>query len=178
MSLTKEQKATEISLIAEKLNNNLAVYVTDYMGLNVQAMGALRQGFRKSGVEYRVVKNTLLRCAMQECGGYEELFDFLRGPTAIALSNEPSTAARVIKEFRKSSDSDLPSLKAAYVEGAIFDGDNLDVLVRLKSRDEILGEVIALLLSPASTIASAIQAPGGTLLAILETLQEKGKEEA
>lgn len=174
MSLTKEQKAAEIDLIAEKLDKNQAVYLTDFMGLDVEAMGSLRQKFRDSGIEYRVVKNTLLRCAMEEKGGYEGLFDFLHGPTAIALTNEPSAPARVIKDFKKTSDSEQPSLKAAYVDGAIFGGEQIDVLARLKSRDEILGDVISLLLSPAATIASAIQAPGGTLVGQLENWPEPG----
>ena len=172
MALTREEKATEIDLIAEELEKNLAVYLTDYMGLNVEAMGNLRQKFRESGIVYRVVKNTLLRCAMEKNGGYEGLFEYLHGATAVALANEPSMPARVIKEFKKGSDSDLPGLRAAFVDGAVFDGEQIDVLAKLKSRDEILGDVIGLLLSPASSLASAIQAPGGTLQAILESLQE------
>lgn len=175
MSLTREQKSAEIDLIAEKLDNNLAVYLTDFMGLDVEAMSSLRQKFRESGIEYRVVKNTLLRCAMEEKGGYEELFDFLHGPTAIALTNEPSTPARVIKDFRKSLESDRPELKAAFVDGAVFDGKQIDALARLKSRDELLGEVVSLLLAPATTIAGAIQSPGSTLVAILDNLQEQDK---
>jgi len=173
MSLTKAEKAAEIDLIAEKLSSHLAVYLTDFVGLDVEGMSHLRRKFRASGIEYRVVKNTLLRCAMEEKGGYEELFEFLHGPTAIALTNEPSSPARVIRDFRKTSDSGRPELKAAFVDGAVFGGEQLDMLARLKSRDEILGDVIALLLSPTATLAGAVQAPGGTLLGILESLQER-----
>ena len=173
MSLAKEQKSVEISFIVERLEENPAVYLTDFMGLDVVAMGALRDRFRKSGVEYRVVKNTLLRRAMEQIGGYEPLMDTLHGPTAIALSTEPSAAARVINEFKKSQNSTLPELKAAYIDGAFFTSDQLDVLASLKSREELLGEVVTLLLSPASNVMSAIGAPGSALAGILEVLQEK-----
>ncbi len=173
MPLTKEQKGEEITFVTEKLGNNPTVYLTDYKGLDVAAMNALRDRFRASGVEYRVVKNTLLRRAMEEVGGYEPLFDHLHGPTALALSTEPSAAARVIKEFHKNSVSTLPELKVAYIDGAIFAGDQIDTLAKLKSREELLGEVVALLLSPASTVVSAIQAPGSTFVGLLKALQEK-----
>lgn len=173
MPLTKEQKGSEITFITKKLEENPAVYVTDYKGLDVAAMGALRGRFRGSNVEYRVVKNTLLRRAMENIGGYEALLDHLNGPTAVALSTEPSAAARVIRDFKKNADSTLPELKAAYIDGAIYAGDQLDELAGLKSREELLGEVVTLLLSPSSTVVSAIQGPGSALAGILKALQEK-----
>lgn len=175
MPLTREQKAEEVTVVTGRLQDNPAVYITDYKGLKVEEVNDLRQRFRESGVEYRVVKNTLLRRAMEDVGGYEDLFTHLHGPTAVAFSTEPAAAARVIKDFTKDTRLAFPTLKVAYVDGAVFAGDQLDALASLKSKDEIVGGVVGLLLSPISNVIGAVQAPGGTLVAILEAIQDKGE---
>ncbi|MCY4673646.1 MAG: 50S ribosomal protein L10 [Bacteroidetes bacterium] len=173
MPVTKAQKIEEVALLTEKLEDNPSVYVTDYKGLDVAEISGLRQVLRDAGVEYRVVKNTLLKRAMENTGGYDVAFDHLYGPTAIAISVEPSAAARAIKAFRKSSGQPLPALKAAVIDGVLFEGEQIDVLASLKSKDELLGEVVTLLLSPIQNVISAVESPGSNLLAILETLQER-----
>lgn len=173
MPVTKAQKKEEVALLTEKLGDKPSVYITDYKGLDVAEISGLRQVLRDAGVEYRVVKNTLLKRAMESTGGYEVAFDHLRGPTAIAISVEPSAAARAIKAFRKSSGQPLPELKAAVVDGVLFEGEQIDVLASLKSKDELLGEVVTLLLSPIQNVISAVESPGSSLLAILEALQER-----
>lgn len=175
MPLTREQKTEEVTVVTGRLQDNTAVYITDYKGLKVEEVNDLRQRFRESGVEYRVVKNTLLRRAMEDVGGYDDLFTHLHGPTAVAFSTEPAAAARVIKNFTEDTQLELPTLKVAYVDGAVFAGDQLDSLASLKSRDEIVGDIVGLLLSPISNIIGAVQAPGGTLVAILEAMQDKGE---
>ncbi len=176
MPLTKEQKAAAVQDISGKLDAVPALYLTDYKGLTVDQVNDLRRRFRDSGVEYKVVKNTLLRLAMEELGGYEGLFDHLHGPTAVALSAEPAAPARVIKDFTKDTKLELPELKAAFVDGAIFSADQIDALAALKSKDELIGDIIGLLLSPMTNVVGALQAPGSTLAAILQVLQEEQEE--
>lgn len=173
MSVTRTQKEEIVALITEKLAGHPSVYVTDYKGLNVEEVSQLRQILREAGVEYRVVKNTLLKRAMKNTGGYDAAFDYLSGPTAVAISAEPSAAARAIKMFRGKSNQTLPQLRAAIVDGTLFEGDQIDALVTLKSKDELLGEVVTLLLSPVQNVVSAIQSRGPNLLAILESLQKR-----
>lgn len=171
MPLTKEQKAAAVEVITGKLEAAPALYLTDYKGLNVEQVNDLRRRFRDSGVEYKVVKNTLLRLAMENLGGYEELFDHLHGPTAMALSEEPAAPARVIKDYTQDTKLDLPALKAAYVDGAVYSGDQIDALAALKSKAELISDIIGLLLSPMTNVVGALQAPGSNLAAILEAIQ-------
>ncbi len=176
MSVTRAQKEEVVSSLTEKLEDNPSVYVTDYKGLNVEEVSQLRQILREAGVEYRVVKNTLLKRAMQSTGGYESAFDYLRGPTAIAISMEPSAAARAIKDFRKQSDQSLPELKAAIVDGVLFEGDQIDTLASLRSKDELLGDVVTLFLSPIRTVVSLVESQGSSILAILESLKNRQED--
>ncbi len=175
MPLTREQKAAEVAAVTEMLNDSTAVYLTDFMGLNVEQLNQLRGEFHQSGVQYRVVKNTLLRIALEEIGGYEGLYEHLSGPSAVAFCADPSAAARVIKRFKIDTSQLLPALKVAYVDGAVFAGDQIEALAALKSKEELLGDVVELLLSPLTNIAGAIQTPGATLAAILETLHKEAQ---
>lgn len=172
MPLTKEQKATHIDSITEKLEGASAVYLTNYSGLTVEKVNDLRVRFRKAGVEYRVLKNTLVRKSMEGLGGYEDLFDHLHGPTAFAFSEEPAAPARVIRDYLKDTKSELPEFKAAYVDGAIYAGDSLEALANLKSKDELIGDVIGLLLSPMTNVVGALQAQGGNIVGALKTIAE------
>ncbi len=172
MSLTREQKASQIAQVVAQLDRAKAVYLTDYKGLNVDQVNDLRNRFRASGVEYRVVKNTLLRRALEQVGGYEGLYEYLHGPTAAAFSGEPSAAARVIKEFVKMTPIRAPELKAAFVDGSLYGGAEIDALASLKSRDDLLGDILGLLQSPICSIAGAVQAPGSTLASLLVAMQE------
>ncbi len=173
MPVTRAQKEEEVAFLTERLKEKPSVYVTDYKGLNVEEVSQLRQVLREAGVEYRVVKNTLLKRAMEGTGGYDDAVDYLSGPTAVAISVEPSAAARAIKLFRKKNDQDLPKLKAAIVDGVLFEGDQIDTLASLKSKEELLGEVVTLLLSPVQNIVSAIESQGSHLIAILNSLQDR-----
>ncbi len=175
MPVTRAQKEEVVALLSEKLEETPSVYVTDYKGLNVEEVGQLRQILREAGVEYRVVKNTLLKRAMQSTGGYDAAFDYLSGPTAVAISVEPSAAARAIKTFRKKSNQNLPELRAAIVDGVLYEGNQIDVLASLKSKEELLGEVVTLLLSPIQNVVSALESQGSSLMAILEALQNRNE---
>ena len=176
MALTKEQKTEEIAEVTALLEDAGTVYLTDYMGLDVERVNELRARFYESEVKYRVVKNTLLRKALENFDAYEGLYEYLKGPTAVAFSSDPSTAARVIKRFKVDTSSEMPVVKAAYVEGAIYAGDQIDVLASLKSKDELLGDIAGLLLSPMANVVGALQAPGGAIAAIVEALQDRDDE--
>ncbi len=173
MPLTKEQKATAVEAITGQLEAAPMLYLTDYKGLNVEQANDLRRRFREAGVGYKVVKNTLLRLAMEGIGGYDELYDHLSGPTAIALSEEPAAPARVIKTFTQDTRQTLPELKVAYIDGDIYQADQLDVLASLKSKNELIGDIVGLLMAPITNVVGALQAPGSNLLAILQTISEK-----
>ncbi len=173
MPLTKQQKSVAVDEIVGKLEGVPTIYLTNFQGLTVAEANDLRTRFRDAGVEFKVVKNTLLRQAMERLGGYDGLFDELHGPTAVAFSEEPAAPARVIKKFASTQDAKLPQLKGAFVDGAVFGADALDVLAALKSKDELIGDIVGLLLSPMSNIVGAINGQGSTLVAILQTLAER-----
>lgn len=172
MPLTKAEKALQIAEVVDQLDQAEAVYLTDYKGLKVGQVEDLRDRFRASGVRYRVVKNTLLKRALEQAGGYDGLLEYLHGPTAAAFSGEPASAARVIKEFVKANSSASLALKAAFVDGAVYSGEEIDTLASLKSRDEMLGDIAGQLLSPISNVVGAVQNPGATLASILVAMQD------
>jgi large subunit ribosomal protein L10 len=173
MAMTRAQKAEVVEALTEKLDQTPVIYLTDYAGLTVEQATELRNEFRKAGVEFRVIKNTLLKRAMESAGGYEEIFGALHGPTAVAFSEEPSAPARVIKKFLESSKLEIPSLKAAHVDGAVYQADALETLTKLKSKEEIIGDVIGLLLSPMTNVVGALQAQGSNLVGAIKTIAEK-----
>jgi large subunit ribosomal protein L10 len=172
MPLNRDEKVEAVAEIAEQIAGVNTIYLTDYAGLTVAQATKLRRAFRKAGIEFKVIKNTLLRRAMQDRGGYDELFDSLHGPTAVAMTNDPSSPAKVIKEFTR--DQPLPRFKAAYVDGAVFIGEHqLDALASLKSKDELISDILGLLLSPAANVVGAIQSQGSNLLGAIKTIAER-----
>ncbi len=174
MAMTKVQKAAAVEALSEKLAAAPTVYLTNYSGLTVDQANVLRGQLRAAGVDYKVVKNTFLRLAMERLGGYDELFDLLSGPTGVAFANEPAAPARVLKDFLKSTKLERPELKGAYVDGAIFGANALDELASLKSKDELIADIIGLLMSPAANVIGALQAQGGNLVGAIKTVAEKG----
>lgn len=173
MPLTKDQKSEIVAEIAGKLQGSTTVYLTNPVGLTVAQSNELRRRFREANIEFKVLKNTLVRLAMQRLGGYDEIFDQLNGPTGVAFAEEPAAPARVIKKFLDDNNTERPELKAAYVDGAVYGGGSLDVLTKLKSKQDLLGDIIGLLLSPAANIVGAITAPGNTLAAAVKTISER-----
>ncbi|GIV60464.1 50S ribosomal protein L10 [Rhodocaloribacter litoris] len=175
MALTREQKAVAVEALQEKLRATPTIYLTDYAGLTVEQANTLRNRFREAGVEFRVIKNTLLRLAMEKVGGYEELFDHLHGPTAVAFSEEPAAPARVIKRYLEETSLERPALKGAFVDGAVFHEDALEALAALKSKDELIGDILGLLLAPITNVVGGLQAQGGNLVGALKTIAERGE---
>ena len=175
MPLTRQQKRDAVAVIADDLQGANTVYLTDYAGLTVEQANTLRGAFFKADVRYKVLKNTLLRRAMENAEiDYSDLFEHLNGPTAVAFTNDPATPAKVIKKFL-GTDGKLPRLKGAYVDGAFFGPDALDALAALKSKDELISDIIGLLMAPATNIVGGLQAQGSTLLGAIKTISEKSE---
>ncbi|MFM8432114.1 MAG: 50S ribosomal protein L10 [Bacteroidota bacterium] len=173
--MKREEKDVIIGEIAELLAQYPNVYVTDTSALTVEKTNQLRRLCFSKGVKMLVAKNTLIRKAMerQEGGSYTDLFSSLKGTSALMFCETGNLPAKLIKEFRKSG-SEKPLIKGAYIDTAIFLGDNqLDTLAAIKSKNELIGDIIALLQSPARNVVSALQSSGGKLAGIVKTLSER-----
>jgi len=173
MPLTKQQKQEAVAKIAERLEAANTLYFTDAAGLSVADATTLRRAFREADIDFKVLKNTLLRRAMEDRGGYDAIFEYLHGPTAIAFSNEPALPAKVLQKFLKGRDKELPRLKAAFVDGAVFTGGQLDQLAALKGKDELIADILALLLSPIKNVVGAVSGQGSQLAGAIQTLAER-----
>ena len=171
----KEDKGQIIESLVEKINSYPHLYITDASGLNAENTSALRRLCFEKGIKLVVAKNTLLKKAFERAGGnYEDLYGVLKTPTAVMFSEEASTPAKLIKEFRKKKKLERPALKAAYVEESVYVGaEMLDTLVSIKSKNELIGDVLALLQSPAKNVLSALQSGKHILAGLVKTLQDK-----
>ncbi|MBT8258847.1 MAG: 50S ribosomal protein L10 [Bacteroidia bacterium] len=171
--MTREEKSQVIKELTAQLSDNTNIYLTDISGLNAGETSALRRACFKAGVKLSVVKNTLLEKAMEASEKeFGELPETLKGNTSVMYSETGNAPAKVIKAFRKKSEK--PLLKGAFIEEAIYVGDEqLNVLVDIKSKEELIGEIITILQSPAKNVISALQSGGGKLSGILKTLSEK-----
>ncbi|MCF4100978.1 50S ribosomal protein L10 [Gillisia sp. M10.2A] len=171
--MTREEKSLVIEDLTAQLTNNSIIYLADISGLNASSTSNLRRACFKANVKLAVVKNTLLAKAMEASDKeFGELPSVLKGNTSIMISETGNAPAKVIKEFRKKSP--IPLLKGAFVEEAIYVGDEyLDALVNIKSKEEVIGDIIGLLQSPAKNVVSALKSGGGKIAGILKTLSEK-----
>ena len=171
--MTREEKSQVIQDLTAQLADTNTIYLADISGLDAITTSNLRRACFKANVELSVVKNTLLSKAMEASDKeFGELQDVLKGNTSMLISEASNAPAKVIKEFRKKSEK--PLLKGAYVEEAVYVGDDqLDALVNIKSREELIGDIITLLQSPAKNVVSALQSGGNKLSGILKTLSEK-----
>jgi len=173
--MTKEQKNQEIADLVEELKSNEIFYLSDTSSLNAEATSALRRECFKAGIKMRVVKNTLLRKAMERVDGkdYSPLYEALHGNTAVMYAEVGNVPARLIKDFKKKHDE--PAFKAAFIQDDCYVGENqLDALVALKSKNELLGDIVGLLQSPAKNVISALQGSAGNKIAgLVKALEEK-----
>lgn len=171
--MTREEKANVIEDLTAQLSDNSTIYLADISGLNASLTSDLRRACFKANVKLSVVKNTLLAKAMEASDKeFGELPEVLKGNTSLMFSETGNGPAKLIKNFRKKSDR--PLLKGAFIEEAIFIGDDkLDTLVSIKSKEEIIGDIIGLLQSPAKNVISGLKSGGGKLAGILKTLSEK-----
>jgi large subunit ribosomal protein L10 len=171
--MTREEKSRVIEDLTAQLANSNVVYIADISNLNAETTSNLRRACFKAGIQLNVVKNTLLEKAMQASeNDYGDLPSILKGNTSILIAENGNAPAKIIKEFRKKSDK--PILKGAYIHQAVFIGDNqLDALVALKSKEEVIGEIIGILQSPAKNVVSALKSGGGKIAGIVKTLSER-----
>ena len=171
--MTKEQKAKEIQDLTDRLSSVKNLYLTDIAGLNAVQTTALRRACFKADIKLSVVKNTLLAKAMEASDkDFGNLQEVLKGNTSLMFSKVGNTPAKLIKTFRKKSEK--PLLKGAYIEEAIYIGDDqIDVLESIKSKEELIGEVITILQSPIKKVISAFQSGGSNISGILKTLSER-----
>ena len=171
--MTREEKSQVIEELTAQLAESSNFYLTDISGLNAVATSDLRRACFKANVRLAVVKNTLLEKAMEASDkDFGALPTTLKGNTSVMYSETGNAPAKVIKAFRKKSDK--PFLKGAYIEEAVYIGDDqLDMLVDIKSREELIVEIIGLLQSPAKNVVSALQSSGGKLSGIIKTLSQK-----
>jgi len=172
--MNREEKAQYIDDLAAELSAATILYLTDTADLTVETINNLRRRCFQSNISLKVVKNTLLKKAMDRVKGknYGELTTLLKGSTSIMISQEANAPARLIQEFRKKNQK--PILKGAYIEEAIFVGDNqLVTLESMKSKEELIGEIVGLLQSPAKNVLSGLKGAGGKIAGILKTLEER-----
>ncbi|MCM1290513.1 MAG: 50S ribosomal protein L10 [Prevotella sp.] len=172
--MKKEDKALIIEMIGNTLAEYSCVYLTQTAGLNAEKTSALRRACFKDGVKMLCVKNTLLKKALEASEvDYSELYDLLHGETTLLLSNTGNAPAKLIKKFRDKNDT-LPMLKGAYVEETVYVGEEqLETLANIKSKNELIADVIALLQSPAKNVVSALQSGATKLHGVLETLSNR-----
>ncbi len=170
--MKKEDKQKIIQKIADNLQEYENFYLTDIATLDAAKTSTLRRECSKQEIKLMVVKNTLLQKALESLdGNYDELYPILKGNTAIMFSNVANAPAKLIDKYKKEK---IPALKGAYVQESFFIGaETLPTLVNIKSKTEVIGDVIALLQSPAKNVISALQSGGSLLHGVLQTLSEK-----
>jgi large subunit ribosomal protein L10 len=173
--MTRDEKAKVIDNLAQEISKAKHFYLTDISALNAEDTSKLRRKCFERDIRLVVVKNTLLKKALEKCEGqYDELYSVLKDSTSIMFTETSSAPAKLIKEFRKTHKR--PLLKAAFVEESIYIGDTqLESLSSIKSKEELIGDIIAILQSPAKNVISALQSGGNNLAGIIKTLSEKNK---
>jgi len=172
--MTREEKNQAIADLVTEVSAAPVVYLAETSALDAETTSSLRRMCFKNDIKLKVVKNTLLKRAMDEVEGrdFSPLYEALKGNTTLMLGNVGNGPAKLIKEFRKKHDK--PVLKGAYVEEECYLGDDqLNALSEIKSKDELLGELIGLLQSPAKNLVSALKSGGGTIAGLVKTLSER-----
>ena len=175
--MTKEQKNEVIEALKEKFSQYNNFYVTNTESLSVDQIGKLRRICFNKNVEMKVAKNTLIKKALESLNSdrFSNVYDSLNGVTALMFSENPKEPAIILSDFRKDSKGELPSLKAAFIDGDVFAGDNqLEALKTLKSKHDLIGEIIGLLQSPAKNVISGLNA-GNKLASLVKALEERAQ---
>jgi len=172
--MNKEEKYDLVVALTEQMKEYGNFYITDTSDLTVAKINNIRRQCFEADITMQVAKNSLIKKAMEAAGGdYTPIYDVLKGSSSILFSKSATAPAKLIKQLRKKGDK--PVLKAAYIDSAIFIGDNqLDTLTKLKSKEQLIGEIVGLLQSPAKNVISALQSGGTILAGVVKTLQERG----
>ena len=172
--MRKEEKEVLVHALKKQIEEYGNFYITDTADLNVASINDIRRTCFNSDIKIRVAKNTLIQKAMESASGdYSELYDILKGSSSIMFSKSGSAPAKLIKQLRR--EGEKPVLKAAYIDSAVFIGDHqLDTLANLKSKEELVADIISLLQSPVKNVISGLQSGGNKLAGVVKTLQERG----
>lgn len=169
--MKKEVKDTIVVELGKKLKEYPHFYIVDVTGLNAEKTSALRRKCFKNEIKMVVVKNKLLHKAMEESEiDYSPIYDSLKGNSAVMFTHVANVPAKMLKEYLKEG---VPSLKAAYAEEGFYGAKDLESLVAIKSKNEVIAEVVALLQSPAKNVVSALQSGANTIHGVLKTLGER-----
>lgn len=174
--MNKNEKNQAIDSLVEKISNASVFYLADTAELSAEDTSSLRRRCFKGDVSLEFVKNTLVKKALERVEGkdFTPFYDLLKGQTSLMISEKGNEPAKIIKEFNKKAGK--PVLKGAYIDEAFFIGhDQVDMLVALKSREELIGDIVGLLQSPAKNVISALQSGGNTIAGLVKTLQEKAE---
>ncbi len=171
--MTREAKVQLVDDLTTLINENPNIYLTNISGLDAQMTSDLRRNCFKSNISLIVVKNTLFKRAMDNSDKkFEDIYEVLKGNTSVMFSESSKAPAQIIKEFRKKTDK--PILKAAYVEESVYMGDDqLDILVNIKSKEEVIADIIGLLQLPVKNVLSALQSGKNKLSGIVTALSDK-----
>jgi len=177
--MTREEKSAAIEDLKEKFSKASFFYLTDSSAMTVAQINVLRRQLHEQGMRLTVAKNTLVRKALEavssDTNNYDGIYEALHGPTAIIFTEVANSPAKIIKAFRKEKDTEKPQIKAAYIDSAIYLGDDqLDALESLKSKEDLLGELIGLLNSPMSSLLSQLASGGQNVMGLLKALEERG----
>lgn len=174
--MNKAEKTATIEVLKEQFANNAFFYLADPTSMTVAETNKFRRLCFEKGIEVQMIKNTLIKKALQDAPAeknYAQVIDILHGQTLVLFSEIANLPARTIKEFRAAGER--PVLKGAYIDSAVFVGnDQLEVLTKLKSKEELIGEVVGLLQSPAKNVLGALQSGGQKIMGLLQTLEERG----
>lgn len=170
--MNKTEKEVIIAQVREMIDNASAIFLTDYAGINVEDINNIRNEFRKEGVTYKVIKNTLFARALQESGRFEKLADNLEGMTGFAFAHEnPVAPAKIIKKYFDAKKK-LP-LKACYIDTEYYDGSRLEEIASLPSKPEIIAGILSSIQSPAQGIVGAINAVMRDLVSVIDEISKK-----
>lgn len=176
--MNKAEKIASVEGLKAKFENSTFFYITDASTLTVEEINNFRRSCHEKGVEMKVVKNKLAVKALEsfpESRNYAPLFDALKGPSALLFTETANVPAVLLEKFR-GKDGEYPILKAAYIDSDIFVGDDqLKVLASLKSKNDLIGEVIGLLQSPIKSVVGSLQSGGNTIMGLLKALEERGE---
>ena len=177
--MTREEKVAAVEELKEKFSDAQFFYVADSSAMTVAQINTLRRSFFEQGIEMKVVKNTLALKALEaapEEKNYTDVYESFKGPSALLFTDVANAPAKIIKAFRKETKGERPIIKAAYIDSAVYIGDEqLDTLAQLKSKEDLLGDLLTLLNSPMSNLLSALGSGGSNVMGLLKALEEKGE---
>ena len=175
--MKRQEKEVIVADVTEKIIRAKSLFLADFTGLTVEQANELRREFRKSGTDYKVVKNTLVKKALEIATGYDKVIESLTGPTAIAFSyDDPVSPAKIIRKFIEKHEK--PTIKICVVENQVYDGSKLNELARLPSRQELVASILGSIQSPMAGIIRVVQAVARDLVSVLHAIGEKKKASA